>query len=72
MELEDERICIELNIDRNQLTDLPWSYLWTISKYDNIDIIFSQGRYEEATTAIQNSKVECEQLGDTYFTWLYN
>lgn len=45
--------------------------MWAISKYDNIDIIFSQGRYEEAATAIQNSKVECEQLGDTYFTRLY-
>lgn len=71
MELEDERIWTQLNIDRDQLTDLPWSYLWAISKYDYIDIIFSQGRYEEAATAIQNSKVECEQLGDTYFTRLY-
>ena len=47
------------------------SYLWTISKYDYIDIIFIQGRYEEAATVIQNSKAECEQLGDTYFIWLY-
>ena len=71
MELENEWICTEINIDRDQLTDLPWSYLWVISKYDYIDIIFSQGRLEETATAIQNSKIECELFNDTYFTRLY-
>jgi hypothetical protein len=45
--------------------------LWAISKYDYIDIIFSQGRYEEAATAIQNSIAVWVQLGDRYFTRLY-
>ena len=30
MKYEDERICTQLNIDRDQLTDLTISYLRTI------------------------------------------
>mmetsp|Transcript_36010 Transcript_36010/g.41585 ORF Transcript_36010/g.41585 Transcript_36010/m.41585 type:complete len:261 (+) Transcript_36010:176-958(+) len=71
MELEDQRIWTEMNLDRVEMSELPSAYMWAIAKHDYISIIFSQGRHDETIAAIHHAKLECEQLGDTYFTRLF-
>ena len=41
--------------------------MWATTKYELIEILFRQDRYDETATTIQNAKVEFEEIGDTYF-----
>ena len=41
--------------------------MWAMTKYEFIEILFRQDRYDETATAIQNAKAEFEEIGDTYF-----
>ena len=45
--------------------------MWVIAKYEFIEILFKQARYEEVAAQIKVAKVECEQVNDTYFMRLY-
>jgi hypothetical protein len=68
---EDLRIWGELNQGKTFKSELPGAYLWALTKYELIDILFKQSRYDETATAIVNAKQECEELSDTYFIRLY-
>jgi hypothetical protein len=57
-EMEDERIWTEMNLDKGEKSELPCAYMWAMSKYEYIDILFKQARYDEVIAAIHSAKLE--------------
>lgn len=57
-EIEDERKWAEMNMDHKEKSELPCAYMWAISKFEFIDILFKQSRFDEVAAQIQVAKAE--------------
>jgi len=70
-EMEDRRIWTEMNLENGEKSELPCAYMWAMAKYEFIDVLFTQGRYDETIAQIEVAKVELEAINDTYYMRLY-
>jgi hypothetical protein len=57
-EIEDEKKWADLNMDQKDKSELPCAYMWSISKFEFIDVLFKQSRYDEVCAQIEIAKAE--------------
>ena len=62
---------IRTTIDKEKW-ELPSSYLWIMTKHQQIDILFKQARYDEVVVFWDQAKTEWENLHDVYFIRMFN